>query len=49
MKEVVKINQNYIFNKLEAKNERQFMKIIDITIGFALLVVLFISVFSHLV
>ena len=49
MKEKMNINQNFKLNYVEDKSEKFYMKIIDVTIGFALIVVLFISVYSHFV
>jgi len=48
MKEPLDSNQNFKFNYVKDKNEKQYMKIIDMTIGFALLVVLFVCVYSHI-
>ena len=53
MKEEIKMNQtlkqNFKLNNVEEKNEKVYMKIIDITIAFALLVVLFVSVYYHII
>ena len=48
MKDELNINQNFKLFYIEDKNEKLLMKIIDMTIGFALIVVLFISVLPHL-
>ena len=47
MKEKLNINQNFKLYHVEDKSEKFYMKIIDVTIGFALIVVLIISVYTR--
>ena len=49
MKKAISFNQNLKLYYVEDKNEKFYLKIIDLTIGFALMLVLFISIFPHII